>query len=273
MSEKQLRKVISISRRIEMVGFFPEKIIDFLRRNCPPSNVHTLFFWTKKADNLITHTELRKLIKQYDQIFIHFSITGMGNSFLESGIPSTQSSIDLLPGLIELCGGTERISVRFDPIVHFKYDDGAEFTNLYYFEDIVSRVRQTGVNKLIISWMTPYPKVRVRLKQMGITPLSVSPDQLKKEAEWIYTLTKKFNMKVSACCVPGLPESRCIDGYLLNKLHPIGYKASLEKAGGQRRNCGCTKSWDIGWYNTCPGGCVYCYANPVMKNKEIVLVS
>jgi len=27
MSEKQFRKVISISRRIEIVGFFPEKIV------------------------------------------------------------------------------------------------------------------------------------------------------------------------------------------------------------------------------------------------------
>ena len=32
-----------------------------------------------------------------------------------------------------------------------------------------------------------------------------------------------------------------------------------------RQECGCTESTDIGAYDTCPHGCVYCYAN---ANKE-----
>lgn len=247
-----------------MVGFFPERIIEFLNQRCPPDKVHTLVFWTKKADNLINHSGLRNTIQQYDQIFIHFTITGMGNSSLEPGIPPTESSLALLPNLLELCGNTERVRVRFDPIVHFKYADGTEFTNLDCFKDIVTEVRKTGIRTIVISWMTNYPKVNKRLKQQGITARENTSEQQKKETDWIYEYTSDLQMQVSACCVPDLPVSRCIDGFLLNDLHPENYNASTEKASGQRKHCGCTKSWDIGWYNPCPGGCIYCYANPLL---------
>lgn len=41
-----------------------------------------------------------------------------------------------------------------------------------------------------------------------------------------------------------------------------GFNWSKLKDRGQRRECGCAESKDIGMYNTCPHKCVYCYANP-----------
>ena len=84
------------------------------------------------------------------------------------------------------------------------------------------------------------------------------------KALWESMTARAASMGVTlhACCVPGLPRSRCVDGELLSRLHPKGYPCSKRRAKGQRPLCGCTESFDIGWYKPCPTGCLYCYANP-----------
>ena len=57
----------------------------------------------------------------------------------------------------------------------------------------------------------------------------------------------------------GIQHARCIDGGLIERI--TGYSLNTQKDKSQRRECGCIAGVDIGAYNTCTHGCLYCYAN------------
>jgi hypothetical protein len=54
-------------------------------------------------------------------------------------------------------------------------------------------------------------------------------------------------------------EARCVDAERLEKVYGKPLTSSI-KLKGNRKECGCYASRDIGEYDTCPHGCVYCYA-------------
>lgn len=258
----QHRKVISASRREDLPGFAAQRLIDSLEKKCPPHRVHTLVLWTKNPLPLISNAKLNRAIQNYDQLFIHLTVTGMGGTPLEPGIPETSRILHLIPNLIQLVGSPERMAVRFDPIVHFQLPDGTTYTNIKAFKTIAVHVKEYGIGRMITSWMTTYPKVNNRLRDLEITSVPLAKEHWKKEMTQLKQISKETGVELQGCCVPDMKMSACVDGCLFNQLHPEGLSASIKKAGGQREHCGCTESWDIGWYYPCPGGCVYCYANP-----------
>lgn len=255
-------KVISASRRIDMVGCDPANFAKVLVEKCPPETVHTLVIWTKNPVNLLKHQALAEQVRKYDQLHLHFSITGMGATCLEPAVPKTDAALKMLPPLNQLVRTPRLIRIRFDPIVHLRFPDGREYSNIRMFEHIALRLEQHNIRDVSISWMSTYPKVTRRLEKSNITVLPVSEEQQQEEAAWLQRVAARNNITIHWCSVPDFPRSRCIDGELYNNLHPKGYVCSERKARGQRKTCGCTESWDIGWYYKCCHGCRYCYANP-----------
>lgn len=255
-----MKLVLSASRRTDLVAFHPDVLLKALRRY-PPEKVHTVVLWTKDPRNLL-RGRVGRVLSAYSQLFVHYTITGMGGTTLEPGVISTREALRFLPELVDLVGDPRRVRVRFDPVVNF-YIEGRYYTNLPLYEEVAEEAARWKVPALTTSWVQFYPKVLRRLARNNITP---APFDLGSQWGWMKEVSQRYGLELYACCVEGLPTSRCIDGELLSKLHPEGEPAPLKKAEGQRPLCGCTTSVDLGWYTQrCPGGCLYCYANPLER--------
>ena len=73
----------------------------------------------------------------------------------------------------------------------------------------------------------------------------------------------KTNCLFEVCCERCFRNSgdraRCVDAALLSEIG--GENLAAEKDPNQRPECRCHVSVDVGAYDTCLWGCVYCYAN------------
>jgi hypothetical protein len=204
-------------------------------------------------------------LARYDQIFCHVTITGLGGSALEPNIPPWSQVAGQLPELVRFTGDARRVSVRYDPIVHW-YEGTEIHSDLAFAEAILREVSDAGITAVRISFATLYAKVRRRSDWRWYDP---TPIERLEIVTRLAELVRTLGLTLYACSqndltVAGATVSRCIDGELLSALHPQHLRAATGKDSGQRPECGCTPSVDIGSYGMrCPNGCRYCYANPI----------
>jgi len=252
--------VISASRRTDLVGCYPEILVERLKK-FPPEEVHSLVIWTKNPKNMIEEGPLKKTLRKYRQIYVHLTITGMGGGEFEPLIPPSKEVVELIGPLIDLVGSPRRISWRFDPILEVE-GHGRNYTNFGLFGSLAKAMAPLGVESCRVSWVSPYKKVLSRLSRKGWDLASGTLRERLEQGNVLKQIAREHGMSVYFCSMGEFPVSRCIDGELLRKIHPLGLNCSQEKAKGQRLHCGCTQSLDIGWYSLrCQHGCLYCYAS------------
>jgi hypothetical protein len=260
MTVKELL-VLSASRRTDLIGCYPEVLIDRLK-DYPPDRVHTIVIWTKNPERILKGTSLNQILNSYRQLYIHLTITGMGGGEFEPNIPPWQEVVPILSSLVKMTKSPERISWRFDPILEAERE-GKRFGNENLFFPLAEAIAPLGIKHCRVSWVFPYKKVITRMSQKGWRLIEKTEEEKRNQTENFMRIGSKLGMTLHFCSVKGFPISRCIDGEKLNRLHPDGLRCSQEKAKGQRELCGCTKSRDIGWYtDRCQHKCLYCYALP-----------
>ena len=106
--------------------------------------------------------------------------------------------------------------------------------------------------------------MRRKLVQAGIHALDPSIEEKLALTEALADIADDCGIALYACCQEALVGERvrkasCVDGDLLAELFPD--RPHVKRHQPSRDGCGCAASRDIGMYDTCPYGCVYCYAN------------
>ncbi len=279
-----MKNVISASRRTDLIAHFPQWLSEVLTEkkalvygpsrhsyavDLSPDVVHTIVLWSKNFNNLIKNRfSLKTLIQKYDQIYLHFTITGLGGTFIERGVPSSNEALDQLESLIKIAGSPERLTIRFDPIVYWN-EAGELQTNLNYFAGLIPELSYRAISKVRFSFAQWYGKAQRRAVKYGFSFVDPAVSSKLESANYLAGLARENEIDIYACSqsflsdVSGIQTSSCINGTLLRELHPKKLPVSIRKDKSQRRDCRCTDSIDIGSYiQSCPHSCLYCYANP-----------
>lgn len=279
-----VKKVISASRRTDLVAFFPDWLAGALEKgkaqlrgpsgrmvsvDLNPESVHTIVLWSKDFSNLIRNKRgLRKALEKHGQLYFLFTVTGLGGSFIERGVPEPAAALAELAELVAIAGNPKRVSLRFDPVVFWR--EGKEVrTNLGFFERAAEAAARAGLEDIRLSFTQWYGKALRRAGKLGFAYIDPGEEEKLEAARRLSETAAEYELRLFSCSqdfltrVPGIRASACIDGNLLRELHPGKEEVSLAKDRSQRPECGCTASLEIGSYTqSCPHSCLYCYANP-----------
>jgi len=239
------------------------------RIDLDPAKVHTIVLWSKDFRHFLSDAlGLKGLLAGYDQLYAHFTVTGLGGTPIEPGAVTFREALGQLPGLVAAVGDPRRVSVRFDPVLFWE-ESGAVRSNLSFFPEVAAAAARNGLGDIRMSFAQWYGKAKRRAAARRF-PFVDPPDEDKRaRAAEMAAVAADHGLALLACCqpalagVPGLRPSSCIDGERLESLHPRREPAARRKDRGQRASCLCTESKDIGSYaQSCGHQCLYCYANP-----------
>lgn len=267
-----LQQIISASRRTDIPAFYSDWLLNRLsegfaevlhpftgkwfRVSLTPDDVGAIVFWSKNYAPLLP--KLDRIEKTTKNFFFHFTITA--NRDLELRTPDYR---DAVKDYIHIAKrySPDHIIWRFDPIC---ITDKLSFEQHEERFDACAGLLRGHTVACIISFAHPYRKMMNNLKKYTSHALvPVSKEDQKSRADRLAARAAKYGIKLFACCndhllSAGIGKARCIDGARLSML----YGTALDtRAAASRKECGCTKSIDIGAYDTCGHGCVYCYAN------------
>lgn len=278
-----MAKIISVSRRTDIPAFYGEWFMKRINESfagfvnpfggqkyivpLKPEDVICFVFWSKNFQPFMESLDI--LDEMGYKFYFNYTITGLPDIF-ECNLVKTEIAIDALKKISEKYS-PKHINWRYDPIVISNITD--ENFHLKNFEKLCSELKGY-VERCYFSYAIQYGKVKRNFEQFEIkNKINILDPDVKFKQELANKLTEiagAYGITMYTCCADILitekiKKAHCIDGDIINELF-FNSSGLKNKILPTRKECGCTLSTDIGAYDTCPHGCIYCYAN---MNKEL----
>ena len=264
--------ILSASRRTDIPNYYSEWLARRFRagflcvRNpmnfrqvsritLSPEVIDCIVFWTKNPAPMLPYLDEYRRYMYYFQ----FTLTGYGKD-IEPGLPDKRRI--LIPAFCELADriGRDRVIWRYDPIFlsdHYTLDYHVKaFTRIA--EALAGRTR-----RVVISFLDDYEKTKRNMK--GINIQGLTKEKMRRLAHSFAVIAGRYGMEIQTCAEKidlseyGITHGACIDREYIE--HLLGCRLRAGKDHGQRPECRCMESVEIGSYHTCRNGCRYCYAN------------
>ncbi|MCY4394405.1 MAG: DUF1848 domain-containing protein [Rhodospirillaceae bacterium] len=226
------------------------------------ADVGGIVFWTRNFAPLVDR--LTPVTDRGWPFVVQFTVTGYPRLLEPSVIRAVDAAAQI--ALVARRFGPRAAVWRYDPIL-LSSATGAEW-HRETFARLASLLRG-HVDEAVLSFVEPYRKTRRNLDRLARdTGLEWRLPEADEKAELVHDLAGiagDAGMALTLCTQPALAETvagvaapaRCIDAL---RLGDVAGRPIATPTRGNRPGCLCAQSRDIGAYDTCPHGCVYCYA-------------
>lgn len=228
-------------------------------------DVDGFVFWTKNIGPFLD--KLAEVHTQSYPFIIQYTINCYPRK-LEFSVTDATRSIRHAAEIARLYG-PRTLVWRYDPVV-FSSETPPE-THLEIFEWLASRL-EGMTDEVVISFAQIYRKTRRNMdwasREFGFQWSDPDDEQKRKLMRELLRIAHAHRMQLTLCSQPyllepGVQEAHCVDARRISSLLGREIHTRLK---GARKECGCFESKDIGDYDTCPHGCVYCYA---VQNRRL----
>ncbi|MDE7272994.1 MAG: DUF1848 domain-containing protein [Lachnospiraceae bacterium] len=233
--------------------YYPSQVTRYLLN---PEVIDIMVFCTKNPLPMLKDIASRETLLSTFDTFWFVTITPY-EADIEPFVPPKEQVIASFQQLSDLTG-KQRISWRYDPVfITEKYSVACHIRQFAAMAKILSDY--TG--QCVVSFIDLYEKTKKNF--CGIR--SVTHEEQEQLIEAFSETARAYGIQIHLCCEnaalarENVDADGCMSKAVLEKA--LGCKLDVPQKKMARAECACLLGADIGAYNTCGHGCLYCYAN------------
>ena len=242
--------------RCRMVNPYGGQVYDI---DLGPGAVDGFVFWTRNPGPF--KGALAEVRRRALPFVVQMTVTGYPRP-LDAATIDSGTAVALMAALARDYGPSA-VVWRYDPVVV------SDLTPVDWHKAMFSRLAgalRGSVDECVVSFVHGYRKTRRNLgaaaRAHGFDWRDPTDDEKRNLLADLAGIAADRSIALTLCGQPhlvvdGVAEARCIDD---RRLATVADRPLAAPSRSHRKTCRCAASRDIGDYDSCPHGCVYCYA-------------